>query len=185
MPRTNSHSGCSRCKQRRKKCDEARPQCSACAKWKWACIYGSSEPSHPARSTVQLKLRSSGLSGGLIQNGEQEVEGWVLRDIPQSIKAFFSPLTAAHIQKLQTLWQLMAGHELLRNALVACFSVILEQTEPLTQLSQNSYGRTLRTLRSSVTSDSLDQESFMCVIASIVFLGKMEVSVHHHQHQHD
>ncbi|KAL4900633.1 hypothetical protein BDW74DRAFT_182468 [Aspergillus multicolor] len=43
-PHSKSHHGCAQCKQRRIKCDEARPICSSCHKKQLPCTYDSLAP---------------------------------------------------------------------------------------------------------------------------------------------
>lgn len=55
-PKLRVHTGCERCKKRKKKCDEARPQCSYCHKWNFLCHYTLSPASLPPRSHNDLPL---------------------------------------------------------------------------------------------------------------------------------
>lgn len=181
MPRVYSKGGCNRCKSRRKKCDEVRPVCSACAKWGWSCSYDSSQPrSHPP-PVVALELSTNDLATTsrrlpeLVQRFGDLVENKVLETIPDLIKTFFSPTSTGRTQDLQVMWQLMLSNNLLRNACIACFSAIMQNTEALVEKSQVTYGRALQSLRSSIASENLDLEHTICVVASVVFLGKLEV----------
>lgn len=181
MPRVYSKGGCNRCKARRKKCDEIRPICSACAKWGWPCSYDSRQPrSHPPPvvalelSTEDLAITSQRLPEAVQRFGDL-VENKVLETIPHLIQTFFSPTSAGRTRDLQVMWQLMLSNNLLRNACVACFSAIMQNTAALVEKSQVTYGRALQSLRSSIANENLDQENTICIVASVVFLGKLEV----------
>ncbi|TLD33412.1 hypothetical protein PspLS_00306 [Pyricularia sp. CBS 133598] len=55
--RTKSRNGCLTCKQRRKKCDEARPKCGACAIERWDCEFP------PAKSIAKVSRPKRFASG--------------------------------------------------------------------------------------------------------------------------
>ncbi|KAE8372333.1 hypothetical protein BDV26DRAFT_103331 [Aspergillus bertholletiae] len=61
---SKSHHGCAQCKQRRIKCDEARPSCGSCRKKKIACAFLSQAPL-PLNPLQRFPPRSSSPSPGL------------------------------------------------------------------------------------------------------------------------
>lgn len=184
MPRVYSKSGCNRCKERRKKCDELRPVCSACTKWGWSCSYDSRHPRTRPPPVVALELSTNDMVipsqrlPELVQRFGDLVENKVLETIPELIKTFFSPTSAGRTRDLQVMWQLMLSNNLLRNACVACFAAIMRNTAALVEKSQVTYGRALQSLRSSISREYSDHENLICIIAAVVFLGKMEVNLH-------
>ncbi|KAB8275426.1 hypothetical protein BDV30DRAFT_247645 [Aspergillus minisclerotigenes] len=61
---TKSHHGCTQCKQRRIKCDEARPSCGSCRKKRIVCAFLSQEPL-PINPLQQYAPQPSSPSPGL------------------------------------------------------------------------------------------------------------------------
>lgn len=63
-PKRRSRAGCSSCKERKKKCDEERPQCARCAERGSACVY---EPVRPRqrrkRDSFAFPLTDNSLEG--------------------------------------------------------------------------------------------------------------------------
>lgn len=176
MPRYYSKTGCVRCKLRRKKCDETKPACSACVKWNWVCSYDTSSDL-PVEARTNSALARPARPIGRPLCCDNEMEGSVLDNIPGFTKGFFSPTSGDRIRDLQIMFQLMTRNETLRYAGVACFSSIVGSTTALIRLKEEAYGKALQSLRAKVSCKGLDQENFICVVSSIMFLGKMEVSV--------
>lgn len=185
MSRLTSKTGCSRCKLRRKKCDEKRPTCSACARWpQWrdSCSYVT--PLHVPHSSSLIASKAlagpskalSIHSPGGIRQQDKEMEARILQITPELLGHLFSPTSARPVRDLQIMWQLMMSNQILRNACVACFSRFLEDSTALTTLSQEAYGRCLQALRSKILKINLDEETAISVVISMVFLGKLEVS---------
>ena len=74
--------GCDRCKQRRKKCDEARPICSSCHRLQFVCTWYNS-PQHPSsnnrpasREFRVSKFENKTRPPELVQDYGAEVPGW-------------------------------------------------------------------------------------------------------------
>ncbi|KAI6291108.1 hypothetical protein MCOR34_010269 [Pyricularia oryzae] len=58
--RTKSRNGCLTCKQRRKKCDEARPTCGGCAVERWECEYPAAKTTAKRPWKFKFQIGSGG-----------------------------------------------------------------------------------------------------------------------------
>lgn len=59
IPRLRTKTGCHKCRERRKKCDERKPTCEACQRLQFTCVYGGQVPSSSSRRDSSLSLSRS------------------------------------------------------------------------------------------------------------------------------
>ncbi|XEV01156.1 hypothetical protein FSHL1_006443 [Fusarium sambucinum] len=55
---TKTRSGCTQCKQKHVKCDEARPSCGACTRWKVPCVFKVNPNHSRAKASTKVAISS-------------------------------------------------------------------------------------------------------------------------------
>ncbi|KAI0450402.1 hypothetical protein F5B21DRAFT_438056 [Xylaria acuta] len=87
-PKRRSRAGCAYCKEKKKKCDEKRPQCSRCAERDVECAYEAIKPRQRRKRDSQSSFRID-TSLGDISLGEYE---WEEQVVTPCESEYFSPI---------------------------------------------------------------------------------------------
>jgi hypothetical protein len=87
-----------------------------------------------------------------------ETEEAILHHAPSCVQKFYNPLSDERCRDTKLFWQLILKDDLVRDAAIACFSVMHPvQTPQLLELNRKAYGRALQEVRRQ---NSVSQESW-------------------------
>lgn len=186
MLKLKSRTGCVPCRQRKKKCDERRPVCSTCSRLCLPCSYHSptsaSAPVLYSRTrTFALQLRTSGsppLSQALSLTGltfESEIDEAIFARVPRTAVLFYSPSSDAITRDEAEFRLLLVEDPLLRDTVIACFSVLLHAYGLNGTLHRAAFARALTLLRRRLGSASTDLKDIFGVQLAVNFIGLLEV----------
>lgn len=182
MPRAYSHTACNQCKRRKKKCDENKPGCNACNRLHLICQYNtvqsvtesgrSSEV--PEAFTLSPPIQQVRLLPAIKFRGETEEA--ILHYAPTCLQKLYNPLSDEWCRDTKLFWQLILKDDLVRDAAIACFSVMYPvQTPQLLELNRKAYGRALQEVRRRISRPISDRADELSLQTSIPLLGMIEV----------
>lgn len=178
MGRSYSRDGCTTCKRRKKKCDGRRPVCDACFRLDLTCTYQgqSSKIAPKARSQTAIKAAPIQIARALrSHNNGSESEWQVLSRVEHAILSFYTPAASKRTRDLHEIWQLIYSDDLVRHAVVACFSSILGQESQTYSLNRQSFGRALQSLRIRLARRQIGASGNLSLRTSITYIGLMDV----------
>lgn len=182
--RLRSRTGCAACRRRRKKCDERKPTCSACARLDLRCWYEEATAAHiishdrgvtpPGHSEPIMNPRfCKNLPPWRYQSVYEQT---IVHRAPSSISAFYGPLCSKEVQDLRLIWQMVHHDDLLYRATIACFSLVFGTTPQHGQLCRWSYCSALQQARERLTSRISYRNDLLVLQTTVFFLGLMDVS---------
>lgn len=182
--RLRSLTGCATCKRRRKKCDEKKPICSACARLELRCWYEQKPAAHnvSANRAVPLLGHPGPATTPRLPKSPQPwrhqsiSEKNAIHRAPSSVLAFYGPLCSEEVQDLRLVWQMMYQDELIYHATVACFSLVFGRLPQHGQLCRSSYCSALQQARERLTTRVLHRDDLIALQMTVFFLGLMDVS---------
>ena len=139
LAHTKSRSGCDRCKARKVKCDETRPECSKCTKHGASCEYSTQTSTRrkpnqrPTKHDCSLSPAISPICLATPYSGPEEITDLLVTELPRNLELrllhhFITIVTytfpACNEQRYRDLWTIDAvrsgfKHAFLLNAILA------------------------------------------------------------------
>jgi len=131
---------------------------------------------HPDPASVASSGKPRGLSGQARRKALGETAGdLVTRWGAHAILSFYTPAASERTRDLHEIWQLIYSDDLVRHALVACFSSILGQKTQSYSLNRQSFGRALQSLRIRLARRQIGASENISLRTSITYIGLMDV----------
>ena len=190
--RLRTLSGCLTCRRRRKKCDEARPQCTSCSKLGLRCVWNSSTGSsegkaHRSHAEV-VEIGQHDHQHGLVLRKHQQQLSLHGQDFQPELTAqcsswiasALSPLALAQWRSAETLMAELQGCRVGREAIAAFTATIVSHGEGSGQpIELELKSQALAGVRSGVLQyahGDLQRRSLPALIISVFLLAFTEVS---------
>jgi hypothetical protein len=191
--RLRTLSGCLTCRRRRKKCDEARPQCTSCSKLGLRCLWippstgGVEGQVHRARY-VQCSETAQRHQRGIVGPEQQHqlsvrnrhCQPELTAQCSSWIASALSPLALAQWRSAETLMAELQGCRVGREAIAAFTATIVSHGEGSDQpIELELKSRALAGVRSGVLQyahGDLQRRSLPALIISVFLLAFTEVS---------
>lgn len=176
--------GCQRCRQRKKKCDEKRPRCSACQRWGFLCIWPALDRASGAVAWGQ-NLFSGNLFPGTVRtlNGHgcpcfrDQAQFFLLEQFNPIYQTFICPLAGNDYVNLSGFVSIALSEPWTRHALVALVGYIFFARTANKQWEEHalaSYQMAVVRLRDKVRHE-LHHRDLVPVLVAATCLGLMEV----------
>lgn len=178
MGRCYSRDGCTTCKRRKKKCDGARPVCDACSRLDLACTYQEQSSKIATKTRSQTAIKTAPIQiarAPRFYNNDSETEWQVLSRAEHAILSFYTPAASERTRDLHEIWQLIYSDDLVRHAVVTCFSSILGQETETYSFNRQSFGRALQSLRIRLARRQIGASENISLRTSITYIGLMDV----------
>jgi hypothetical protein len=191
--RLRTLSGCLTCRRRRKKCDEARPQCTSCSKLGLRCVWiapstgGVEGKAHKVHAEV-LGIVQHDHQRGLVLRKHQQQLSLHSQDLQPGLTAqcsswiasALSPLALAQWRSAETLMAELQGCRVGREAIAAFTATIVSHGEGSGQpIELELKSQALAGVRSGVLQyahGDLQRRSLPALIISVFLLAFTEVS---------
>lgn len=185
MERLRSKTGCWTCRLRRKKCDEQRPICAACAQLGLGsrCTFpeGAARPDRKKCLTtlgtfdIRLPAKDDQALPLFRHVTSRDIE--VIGGIPQMVSSFYVPMASQELKGCGDSMRLILFDELVRDSVIMCFSPFaFPQTSAMVSSNGKVLKRVLIQLRSLLPRVSgLDHPTILCLSMAVNFVGLTEV----------
>jgi hypothetical protein len=183
MGRLKSNSGCRTCLARKKKCDEASPQCANCKRLGIVCVRRTDLVKGTSAIITPTNLR--GKMQGLalpITNGYQPFASDLEKTVSLGSSQVFDPLVScmagAEFASVDLLVNFCAKDLLVREAIMAfsAFTKAPSVIDPHKQALKSYQGCIIRLKKTRLDSQA-DPAQTCFVLTAVCFLGLLEVSI--------
>lgn len=182
--------GCSRCKKRRKKCDELKPVCSACRRWNFACIWPY-PADHLSAACIIPTGHSSNVRIPQAVNGHgcpafrDQTQLSLLQNFGSVYQGLLCPLAGSTYDNVSRIYVGALDQPWIRDAMSAFTGYMLyarTQDGRLKDLALSSYQMAVVGLKNRL-SRQVHYGQELAILVAAAFLGGVEVRLLYSVHE--